>query len=184
METSNTNINTNTLSQNENVDDILKYFSSPSNVLLFLILNGLINNTSYNTPSIIPTNNTIIIDTNDIITITPYNVFINDTNDTAYVCPITLEPFNTKSKIAKLCCGHYFEYDAIYRWLKYNNTKNCPCCRRDCNNIVERNNNEIKNFINNEAVSEDNNIFLFENPYSRLQNRDVIPHSYIYQYNL
>lgn len=178
------------------MDEILKYFSSPSNALMFLLLNTLMENMTYNTPTNIQ--HTTPID--NMITILPYQEFIDDTNNAnnpnnsntpnnsnnpQSVCPITLEPFNTKSKIARLRCGHYFEYDAIYTWLQYNNTKTCPCCRRDCNSIVERNSNEIKNFINNqeyieEHIQENSNYILLENPFSTLQNRDVTPHSYIY----
>ena len=48
--------------------------------------------------------------------------------DTIYnECPICLEYFNDKEKLAKLKCGHVFHIECIKKWIS--RESNCPTCR-------------------------------------------------------
>jgi hypothetical protein len=116
------------------------------------------------------------------ISILSYDDYLNETNEPLYICPITTEEFKDETKIGKLRCGHYFEYNSIYEWLSKNSYK-CPCCRFEFDNIeILRRNITTETTINNdieEELTNDFNVFI-NGPYSTLMNRsDIIPHSYI-----
>ena len=130
MSNSNTNL--------DNIQHTLKYFSSPYNILTYATICSILNQIDNQELWHLQENDTFAYLNDDTLKrkVASPNIinniksisFIQTKNEITKECPITLEPFNSESNIAKLHCGHIFSYDAIYTWLSENSNK-CPCCR-------------------------------------------------------
>ena len=46
------------------------------------------------------------------------------------ICPISQYEFEENEEITELICGHYFNKEAIFRWLS-NENNICPVCRKE-----------------------------------------------------
>ena len=113
-------------------------------------------------------------------------------------CPITTDEFEDGEILKKLQCGHIFSSDALLSWFKESNK--CPLCRYEMPSIEvkteQENNNDndsqsdpetdsdneldTQEVSNNRAIRSLARMFnTYRSPYSMLNNRRVIPHSYI-----
>lgn len=105
-------------------------------------------------------------------------------------CPICTDEFEEGEIISVLPCGHYFNPESINLWLKESNK--CPMCRFELDFIEapceEENSNQqdinpeidLPSSENSEYESEsetENNEL--SHPFGTLQNRIIVPHSYI-----
>lgn len=118
-------------------------------------------------------------------------------------CPITTDDFEDGEILKKLQCGHIFSNDALLAWFKESNK--CPLCRYELpskevkvDNTQSETNYEsqsdtdthsdtdsddeldTQDLANNRAIRSIARMFnTYRSPYSMVNNRNVIPHSYI-----
>jgi hypothetical protein len=116
-------------------------------------------------------------------------------------CPITTDEFEDGEILKKIGCGHIFSSDAILVWFKESNK--CPLCRYELPSKEVKIENEetdidsnsdsqsdtqtdsddeldTQELANNRAIRSLARMFnTYRSPYSMLNNRRVIPHSYI-----
>lgn len=120
-------------------------------------------------------------------------------------CPITTDEFEDGEILKKLQCGHIFSSDALLAW--FNESNKCPLCRYELpskevkvvNTHSETHNDsqtdtdthsqsdtdsddelDTQELANNRAIRSIARMFnTYRSPYSMMNNRRVIPHSYI-----
>ena len=64
-------------------------------------------------------------------------------------CPICLEFFKEKEYIRKLpVCCHVYHKKCIDNWLKNDESKSCPLCKKSYQNIFKKCENDLLNDIN------------------------------------
>lgn len=117
-------------------------------------------------------------------------------------CPITTDEFEDGEILKKIGCGHIFSGDALLAWFKESNK--CPLCRYELpsKEVKVEKDEQLDNSINSDSQSDTqtdsdddldtqelaNNRAIrsiarmfntYRSPYSMMNNRRVIPHSYI-----
>lgn len=136
----------------------------------------------------------------------PFTYIIDNSNNYEYHnCPITCDDFEDGEELLQLPCNHYFNKEAILKWLEESSNK-CPICRYELPSKEKKNietlsqdevhnehqhqdtQNTLSNYINTnsrENILINNNIMnqtfsnILNNPFGTLNNRQLIPHSYL-----